>query len=187
MMAADTQSCVRMPLLAIVTLMVLSAAHTAAAQDSVRFDDFIRSFPADVQARAYAIWDTPPSAETDADSGATEISGGNVSDDDLLASAGEKRDALLAQLKELRAQWRAAGDEREELIQTTARWTLFAERVRSREGMRSVYLAALRVVREHKALLQQAEARMTALEQEIQSRRVGAALDAVARNFTTWD
>lgn len=188
MMAADTRPRVRMPLMAIVTLMVLSAARAAPAQDSVRFDDFIASFPAAVQARARAVWDALESPATAGDSGTTEVAGADVSDDDLLASVdGAKNDAVTAQLKELRTQWHAARAERNELVQATARWTSFAERVKGGDGIEPVYLGALRVVREHEALLQQTAVRIAALEQEIQSRRVGAALDAISRNFTVWD
>jgi len=173
--------------MAIVVLMVLAATRAAPAQDSVRFDDFIGSFPAVVQVRARAVWETP-SSEAAGDSATTEVSGKEISDDDLLAAAGgPKKDAVLAQLNELRAQWRAAGAERAELVQATARWTSFAERLQGRDDMGPVFLGAVRVVREHEALLRRAEARLAALEQEIQSRRVGAALEAVARNFTTRD
>jgi SSS family solute:Na+ symporter len=188
MMAADTRPRARMLSMAIVTLMVLSATRAAPAQDTVRFDDFIGSFPAAVQVRARAVWDAPPSPEATGDSGTTEVSRGDISDDELLASVGgAKQDAVLVQLKELRAQWRAARARRNELVQATARWTSFAERIEGRDDMGLVYLGALRVVREHEPLLQRAEARMADLEQEIQSRRVGAALDAVSCNFTTWD
>ncbi|MGB2862037.1 MAG: hypothetical protein WBC05_01820, partial [Sedimentisphaerales bacterium] len=61
MMATNIRPCTRMPLPVIVTLMVLLATGAAPAQDSVRFDDFISSFPAAVQARARAVWEAPPS------------------------------------------------------------------------------------------------------------------------------
>jgi SSS family transporter len=174
--------------MAMVTLMVLSATCAAPAQDSVRFDDFIGSFPAAVQTRARAVWDAPPSPEAAGDSGTTEVAGGDISDDDLLASVGGvKKDALLAQLNELRAQWRAARAEREDLVQATARWTSFTECLRGLDGMRPVYLGALRVVREREALRERAEGRLAALEQEIQSLRVGVALEAISRNFTRRD
>ncbi len=183
MMAADMRPCARTQLLTMVTLMVLSLTRAAPAQNSVGFDEFIGSFPAAVQARARAIWEAPPSPEAATESRTTE-----VSDDDLLAAVDSvKTDAVSAQLKELRAQWRAAGDERDELAQATARWASFAERLKDRDDLGPVYLGTLRVIREHEALLRRAEARVAALEQEIQSRRVGAALVAVSRNFTTRD
>ena len=188
MMPADTQPRARMPLMTVVTLVVLSATRSAPAQDPVRFDDFISSFPAAVQARAHAIWEALQSPEAAGDSGMTEVSDGDISDDDLLATVGgAKTDAALAQLKELRAQWRTARARRDELVQATARWTSFAERIEGRDGMGSVHLGALHVVREHESLLRRAEAHVGALEQEIQSRRVGVALDAISRNFTTRD
>jgi len=188
MITTNIRSRTRMLLLVIVTLMVSSASRAAPAQDSVRFDDFISSFPAAVQADARAVWEAPPSGEVTDDSVTTELSGGDISDDDLLAAVGgEKKDAVLEQLKELRAQWRAARAEQDEFVQATARWTSFAERIKDREEMGPVYLGALRVVREHEVLLQQAEVRIAALEKENQSHRVGAALDAVSRNFTTRD
>jgi len=188
MMATNIRPCTRMPLLVIVTLMVLLATGAAPAQDSVRFDDFISSFPAAVQARARAVWEAPPSPEATDDSATTEVSGGDISDDDLLAAVGgAKKDAVLAQLKELRAQWSAALAEQDELVQATARWTSFAERIKDRDDMGPVYLRALSVIREHQVLLQQDEVRIAALEQEIQSHRVGAALDAISRHFTTGD
>ena len=183
MMAADLRPCIRMPLKVIVTLIVLSATQTAPAQNTVHFDEFIRSFPAAVQDRARTIWEAPPSPEVNKDSGTAE-----VSDDDLLAAVGDaNKDAVLAQLNELRVQWRAACAERDELVQITTRWTSFAERIEDQADMGPVYLRALRVVREYEALLQQAETQIAALEQEIQSCRVGVALDAVARHFTTRD
>jgi SSS family transporter len=178
-----------MSLMALAMLMVLSATRAAPAQDSVRFEDFIGSFSAAVQARAHTVWNALESPEAAGDSGTTAVAEEEeVSDDDLLASvSGAKKDAVLAQLKELRAQWRAARAERDELVQATVRWTLFAERLKGRDDMGPVYWGALRVVREHEALLQRAEVRVAALEQEIQSRRVEAALDAISRNFTTRD
>ncbi len=188
MTVTDMRPRARMPLMTIVTLMVLSVAHAATAQDPVRFDDFIGSFPAAVQARARAVWETISPPKSTGDSGTTEVSAGDISDDDLLAAVGgEKKDTVLAELKELRAQWRAARGKRDELAQTAARWTSFAERMEGHNDMGRVYLGALRVAREYKALLQRAETRVAALEQEIQSRRVGAALDAISRNFTTGD
>jgi len=188
MMTTHIRPCTCIPLLVVVTLMVLSATGAAPAQDSVSFDDFISSFPADVQASARAVWESPPSPEATDDSATTEVSGGRICDDDLLAAVGgEKKDAVLAQLRELRAQWRAARAEQDELVQATARWTLFAESIKDRDDMGPVYLRALRVVREHEVLLQQAEVRIAALERDIQSHRVGAALDAVSRHFTTRD
>jgi len=176
-----------MALRAIVALLVLLAAGAAPAQESVRFDDFIGSFPAAVQVRARAVWETPPSPEAAGTSGATQVSGQEVSDDELLTSIDSaEKDAVRAQLQELRTQWRAARDRRDVLVQATARWTSFADRVEGRDDLGPVYLGALRVVREHEALRRNAEVRLTALEQEIQSRRVGIALDAISHNFTTW-
>jgi len=188
MIATDIRPCTNKLLLVIVTLMVLPAVSAATARDSVSFDDFISSFPADVQARARVVWEAPPSGEATNDSATTEVSGGDISDDDLLAAVvGAKKDTVLAQLEELRAQWLAARAEKDELMQTTAHWTSFTERIKDRDDMGSVYLRVLRVVREHKVLLRKAEARIAAQEKEIQSRRVGAALDAVSRHFTTRD
>ncbi len=188
MMAADTRPCVRMLLLAIVAPMVLSATRAAPAQDAVRFDDFIGPFPAAVQVRARAVWEAPPSPEAAGASATTQVSAGEISDDDLLASVGGvQKDAVRAQLKELRAQWHAARAQRDEFVQATARWTSFAERMEGHDDLGPVYLGALRVAREHKTLLRRAETRMAALEQEIQSRRVGVALEAISHNVTTWD
>ena len=126
MMATDTRPCTLMSLQVIIALMVLSATRAAPAQDYVRFDDFISSFPAAVQARARAVWETPLSPEATDDSATTEVSGGDISDDDLLAAVGGvKKDTVLAQLKELRAQWRAARAEQDELVQATSRWTSY--------------------------------------------------------------
>ena len=188
MIAADIRPRNRMTLMAIVTLMVLSATRTAPAQNSARFDDFIDSFPAAVQARARAVWDALEPPEPTGDGRTTEVPGGDISDDDLLAAVGDaKKDALLAQLKELRARWRAARAERDGFMLATTRWTSFAKHTESLDDMGPVYLRALRVVREHEALLQRTEGRIAALEREIQSRRVGVALDAVSRNFTMRD
>ena len=126
MMATNILPCIRIPLLVIVTLMVLFATRAAPAQDSVRFDDFINSFPAAVQARARAVWEAPPYPEATDDSATTEVSGGDISDNDLLAAvSGARKDAVLLQLKELRAQWRAARAEQDELVQASARWRSF--------------------------------------------------------------
>ena len=172
MMAADIRPCTRKLLLVIVTLMVLPATRAAPAQYSVRFDDFISSFPAAVQARALAVWEALPSGEATDDSATTGVSEEDISDDDLLtAVGGEKKDAVLAQLKELRTQWREARAERDELVQATARWKSFAESIKDLNDMGPVYLRALRVVREHEVLLHQAEVRIAALEEEIQSHR----------------
>lgn len=180
MMAADIRQCIRMPLVTIVTLMALSTACPASAPDSIRFDDFIASFPAEVQVRARAIWNAAESPETTT----IEDSREGISDDDLLAAADAvKRDSLLAQLRELRTQRDAARAERDELAQAATRWTSFAERTQGRDELGPVHLRARRVAREHKASLQRAEARIAALDQEIQSRRVETALDAVSRNF----
>ncbi len=180
MMAADMRQCIRMPLVTIVTLMALSAPCPASAQNSVRFDDFIASFPAEVQVRARAIWNAAESPETTA----TEDSREGVSDDDLLTAAdAAKRDSLLAQWAELRTQRDAARAERDELARAATRWTSFAERTQGRDGMGLVHLRALRVAREHQASLQRAETRIAALEREIQSRRVGTALETVSRKF----
>jgi len=167
------------------TLANFCVARPAPAREPASFDEFIVTFSPDLQAGARDVWDALEPLEP---SKAPDVTGEEISDDDLFASvAGAKKDAALAQLKELRSQWAVARAERDAALRATARWKSFAQRIESRGDMGAVTLRSLRIVHQHEALLQDAEKRIAALEKEIQSQRVDAALDAISSNFTGWD
>jgi SSS family transporter len=174
-----------LPVTLLCVLMHVDPARVSAAQDVVSFEEFIAPFAADLQAKARAVWDAiePQMPPARSDAGAKE-----VSDEDLFAEiAVENKDAALARLQELRAQLAAARAHREEVLRACTRWKTFANRVENLPGMGAVHLRALRMVNEHQVLLQEARKGMLSVEKQIASRRVGAALDEISRNFTRWD